>query len=330
MEVAGIASMLSYFPFSVLEAIKHVKANDYEILNTHFAIPSGPTGYVLSKVFNLPNVLSIHGGDIFDPSKSLSPHNMPILKQTVQTMLKTADRVVAQSSDTKNNAYTYYNTFRPIDIIPLGIKKPNFIKKTKADFNFDSDEIIFCTIGRLVKRKNINETLAILAEIKNQYKFKFLILGDGPERENLNELAQKYGLGSRILMMGNVSDELKYQLLSISDTFLSTATHEGFGLVFLEAMEAGIPIVCYNRGGQNDFLKDGKTGFLVDLGDKKQFQTKILEIINNNTLKSSMSAFNKKLVQDYYIDVCAEKYVSLFKKVIFDYSMFKRNSNEKA
>jgi len=325
MEVAGIVSMLSFFPFSVFEAIKHVKANDYEILNTHFAIPSGPTGYALSKVFHLPNVLTIHGGDIFDPSKTLSPHNAPILKQTVKMMLKTADCVVAQSSDTKKNAYTYYNINRPIDIIPLGIKKPNFTKISRADFNFDSDEIIFCSLGRLVKRKNINDTLAILAELKNRYKFKFLIIGDGPERESLSELAKQYGLGSNIIMMGNVSDGLKFQLLSLSDIFLSTAVHEGFGLVFLEAMEAGIPIVCYNRGGQNDFLENGKTGFLVNLGDKKKFQERVLELINNDKIRSSMGVYNKKLIQNYYIDVCADKYISLFNKVISDHSVIKRD-----
>ena len=177
----------------------------------------------------------------------------------------------------------------------------------------------------MVKRKNISDTLAILAELKNRYKFKFLIIGDGPERENLNELAKQYGLGSNILMMGNVSDEVKFQLLSLSDIFLSSAMHEGFGLVFLEAMEAGIPIVCYNRGGQNDFLEDGKTGFLINLGDKKKFQKRVLEIINNDVLKSRMGVYNKKLVQNFYIDVCAEKYISLFDKVLSDSSLFRRD-----
>jgi glycosyltransferase involved in cell wall biosynthesis len=325
MEVAGMASMLSYFPLSVCKAMKHVKVNEYEILNTHFAIPSGPTGYVLSRVFHLPNVLTIHGGDIFDPSKTLSPHNAPILKQTVKIMLKTADCVVAQSSDTKRNAYTYYNIKRSIDIIPLGIKKPDFTKKYREDFNLGHDEIIFCTIGRLIKRKNINDTLAVLSGLKNKHKFKLLIIGDGPERDNIYELAKQYSIGSNILMMGNVSDDQKFQLLSLSDIFLSTAIHEGFGLVFLEAMEAGIPIVCYNRGGQNDFLEDGRTGFLVDLGDKTKFQERVLELINNDAIRSGMGTYNKKLIQNFYIDVCAEKYISLFNKVASNHSAIKRD-----
>ncbi len=325
VEVAGMASMVSYFPSSIFKSMKIIKADGYEILNTHFAIPSGPAGYVLSKLFHLPNVLAIHGGDIFDPSKSLSPHNTPILKQTVKYMLNKADCVVAQSTDTRKNAYDYYNIKRPIEIIPLGIKKPVFIKKSREDFNFGNDEMIFCTVGRLVKRKNIEDTLDILSEIRNNHKFKFIIMGDGPERENLYELAKQYNISDNVLMMGNVSDELKFQLISLSDIFLSTALHEGFGLVFLEAMDAGIPVISYNRGGQNDFLEDGKTGFLVNLGDKVKYKERLLEIIDNHSLKLAMGEYNKKLIQNYYIDACAEKYINLFEKVISDYPLNKRD-----
>ena len=97
---------------------------DYDIVNTHFAVPSGPAGQAVAGYLKIPNILSIHGGDIFDPSKSLSPHKTPILSGVVAAMLNRADRVVAQSSDTRSNALKYYKVNRNIDIIPLGIKKP--------------------------------------------------------------------------------------------------------------------------------------------------------------------------------------------------------------
>ena len=59
----------------------------------------------------------------------------------------------------------------------------------------------------------------------------------------------------------------KYAALAIADAFVSTSQHEGFGLVFLEAMACGLPIVCYDRGGQTDFLASGETGFVVQLND---------------------------------------------------------------
>ena len=319
IETASMPSMLSYLPASIFAALYKYSGGKFDIINTHFAIPSGPAGCVIGKLWKVPNVLSIHGGDIFDPSKFLSPHHTPLLSSTVRAMLKTADRVVAQSSDTRNNAYRYYRVNRPIDVIPLGIKKPVFDKKARSYFDLDSDDFVFCTIGRLVKRKNIDDILAVLSEIKNSHKFKFVVIGEGPQHDHLVRLISRLNLEGKVIMAGNVSDEVKFQLLDLSDCYLSTATHEGFGLVFLEAMETGDPVICYNRGGQNDFLVDGKTGFLVELGDRKKFAEKVVELMNNSELHSNISAYNRKLVQSYYISACAEKYLSLFDETISKY-----------
>ena len=316
MEVANIISMLSYLPSSVAKGTIYLKENHFDVINTHFAIPSGPTGHILSKRFGIPNVLSIHGGDIFDPSKRLSPHQTPILYGTVKRMMCSADRVVAQSSDTKKNAIEYYRINCPIDIIPLGIKKPTFQKKTRADFNLDADDFIFCTIGRLIKRKNLFDILNILSELGDKRNFKLIIIGDGPEANNISRQIERTNLKEKVLMFGNISDEKKFQLLNLSDCYISSATHEGFGLVFLEAMESGLPVISYNRGGQNDFLIDGKTGFLIELGDMDMFLEKVLAIIRDTDLRKRMREYNKKLAQDFYISACASNYLKLFVDVI--------------
>lgn len=316
MEVANIPSMLTYFPSSLFRAITRFHGRKYDIINTHFAIPSGPAGHLLSKLFRAPNVLTIHGGDIFDPSKSLSPHRTPLLSSTVCAMLNKADRVVAQSNDTRANAYKYYGIKRQVDIIPLGIKKPVFSKKTRNDFSLDPNEIVFCTIGRLIKRKNLYDALDILSRIKGPYRFKFLIIGEGPERPHLETIIKRLGLEETARLLGNVSDEVKFQILDVSDFYLSTALHEGFGLVFLEAMECGLPIICYNQGGQKDFLIDGKSGFLVPIGNKTLFGERLVRLMNNSGLRKKMSSYNRNLVKNYYINICAEKYISLFRNVI--------------
>ena len=321
-EVANMPSLLSYFPSSLIHAVVKLQSRKYDVINTHFAIPSGPAGYLLSKLFKVPNVLSLHGGDIFDPSKSLSPHRTPLLRNVVKFNLNRADGVVAQSNDTKLNACKYYDVARSIEVIPLGIKKPVFAKKTRRDFHLDSDAMVFCTIGRLIKRKNLDDALEVLSEIKAEYKFKLLVIGEGPERAHLETLQKQYGLEEAIMFFGNVSDEVKFQLLDLSDFYLSTALHEGFGLVFLEAMECGLPVICYNRGGQNDFLVDGKTGFLIEVANKRAFYKKTIELIRNKRLRDDMSYYNKRVINSYYINNCADKYVSLFETVISQASCY--------
>ena len=316
IEVANMASMLFYPLISTLEVLTKRLSCKYDIINTHFALPSGPAGYFISKVAGVPNVLSIHGGDIYDPSKTTSPHKAPVFLQTVRAMLKTADRIVAQSSDTKNNAYRFYKINRPIDVIPLGIKKPEYIRKARADFGLNSKDIVFCTIGRLIKRKNLGDALAVLAGVPPEIPAKLLIIGDGPERAHLEQLTHRLSLSEKVQFLGNTSDELKFQALDVADCYLSTALHEGFGLVFLEAMECGLPIISYDRGGHNDFLTSGKTGFLIEVGNKEAFNRRVNDIIEDKELRQRISSHNRQFIKNFYIDKCADKYLALFEEVL--------------
>lgn len=318
MQVATLPSLLSYPPSCVWACLRQFGRRSFDVVNTHFAVPSGPAGFALSKLLKVPNVLSIHGGDIFDPSKPLSPHKTPGLSHTVRWMLQAADRVVAQSSDTRNNAIRHYGIDRPIDIIPLGIKKPVFTPKSRGELGVPPDDFVVCTVGRLVKRKNIDDSLRILSRLQTRTNLTFLVIGDGPEKAHLEELAFRLNLGGKVSFRGHVSDETKFQLLAVSDCYISTAMHEGFGLVFLEAMECGLPIVCYNRGGQIDFLASGATGFLVELGDREGFAGKLQQLIDHPELRERFRSRNRRLIADYYIRRCAERYLDLFYRAIAD------------
>ncbi|NIT55111.1 MAG: glycosyltransferase [Aliifodinibius sp.] len=332
LDVATIISMLSYVPSAIKTGIQLLNRKRFDVVNTHFAIPSGPAGQYLAKRFNLPNVLSIHGGDIFDPSKSLSPHNTSGLKQIVKKMLLNADRVVAQSSDTKRNALHYYDIRKEIDIIPLGIKPNRFALKERKNLDLPEDKVVFSTIGRLIKRKNLEELLEILSTIQSNFPFLMLIIGEGPEREHLQTKIRSLGLIEKVRLLGRVSEEEKFQYLNLSDAYLSTAMHEGFGIVFLEAMECGVPVICYDRGGQVDFLQNGKTGFLIQSGDKEAFASNLLRLLNNSQLREEMSRYNRDYISSFYISNIAKKYVSYFKGVLdgdrkqSDLSAFKAES----
>lgn len=317
IEVANNASMVIYLISSICYCLTRLGKKSFDVINTHFAIPTGPTGLVLSKFFGVPNVLSIHGGDIYDPSKKMSPHQTPILSQTVQYILNKSDIVVAQSSNTYANANQFYDIKKQIDIIPLGIKKPIFEKKERQFFGLSKDDFVFCTIGRLVNRKNINEALNVISKLKNINKnIKFLIIGDGPEKENIKDGIKNLGLEKHVFMLGNVSDKEKFQLLDLSDCFMSTAMHEGFGLVFLEAMACGLPVVCYDNGGQTDFLINGQTGFINHVGDVDGILTSVQNLMNNKNMFLKMSNFNRNHVKEFYIQRCGEKYIDLFQKAI--------------
>ena len=123
------------------------------------------------------------------------------------------------------------------------------------------------------------------------------------------------GIDSSVRLLGRVSDEEKFQCLAASDVYLSTAIHEGFGIVFLEAMECGLPVISYDRGGQTDFLREGTTGHLIALGNKADFASKLKELLNSEPTRTEIRAHNKKYVKEFYIEHVAEKYISIFNEV---------------
>jgi glycosyltransferase involved in cell wall biosynthesis len=315
-DVASFPSMISYVPLCIRKAASLLRRERFDVINTHFAIPSGPAGQYVSDKYRIPNVLSIHGGDIFDPSKSLSPHDTFGLKQTVRKMLVKADRVVAQSSDTKSNAEKYYGIDRQIDIVPLGIRPNAYSRKSRKDLGLPADRYVFSTIGRLVKRKNIEDLLHVIKQIQISNPSVLLIMGDGPEKGFIEARIRDLQLEGAVRLLGRVSEEQKYEYLNASDGYLSTAIHEGFGIVFLEAMECGLPVVCYDRGGQRDFLENGMTGYLVELGNTEEFGYRLKDLLNSPSMRAEIGSHNKEYVKNFYIESVAEKYLSIFREAV--------------
>jgi glycosyltransferase involved in cell wall biosynthesis len=97
---------------------------------------------------------------------------------------------------------------------------------------------------------------------------------------------------------------------------VSASQHEGFGLVFLEAMACGLPVICYNYGGQTDFLEDGTTGYLVSLNNLQEFTDRSLALMRDSELRWKMGQQNLQKAEGLFIDNCAKRYEAVFNEVI--------------
>jgi L-malate glycosyltransferase len=310
-DAASLVSMLTYLPVAFIKGFILMRKNRYDVINTHFAVPSGPLGYLLGKIFKVPNILSLHGGDIYDPSKKLSPHRNIFFKRVVKFILNRADYIVAQSSNTRDNAVKYYNPNKEILIIPLAFHPPELPKKNRKDLGIADDDFVLITIGRIIKRKAIDVSLNALAALNNS-RIKMLILGDGPEKEFLENLCRELGIEERVNFLGFVDDETKYSYLKNSDLFILTSLHEGFGIVFMESMYMGLPIVCTNHGGQVDFLKHEKNALLINVGDIDACKKSIDRFISDSGLYKKCSKNNLNDVKKFTAESVAGRYLDLY------------------
>jgi glycosyltransferase involved in cell wall biosynthesis len=311
LAVANMPSMLAYVASASMRGWA-LRRSQYDIINTHFVVPSGPVGEWLSKAFAIPNVLSVHGGDLFDPSKKSSPHRHAWLRAPIRHMLKAADAVVGQSQDTVRHVSDIYGVQRPLELIPLGIERPPTIARaSRAELGVPEDAFVMISIGRLVARKSTVQLVRALASCARP-DAHLMLVGDGPDAAEIQGTAQSLGVSARVHLLGHISDAEKYRALSAADAFVSTSQHEGFGLVFLEAMAFGLPVVCYDRGGQTDFLKTPQTGYVVKLNDLEAFTQAIVALHDRAELRREIGRGNLRLVESFFIDRCAERYESIF------------------
>lgn len=316
--VANLRSMLAFLPMGINMGKKLMKTQRYDVINTHFVLPTGPVGDVLSHFGQIPNVLSLHGGDLYDPSKSLSPHRHRLLRICIRWLLRRADMVVGQSKNTLANMRRFYTPEIEGLCIPLAIQRPQVGVIPRNTYHFDADEVLLVTVGRLIARKGLDQLITMMEMFKGQ-KVRLLIMGSGPYEQILKEETRKRRLEKQVTFLGYVEEAEKFRILQLSDIYVSTSQHEGFGLVFLEAMACGLPVICYDHGGQTDFLQDQNTGYLVPLNNLDIFKERCRLLIKDAELRKRIGDNNKNYVEEFYIENCALKYEDVFNKALETY-----------
>ena len=315
LAVANLPSMLAYVPAAGLRGLRLQRGGQFDLINTHFVVPSGPVGHVLARLWRIPNVLSVHGGDLYDPSKASSPHRHAWLRGPIRYLLRRADRLVGQSRNTLEHVRGFYGVDRASELIPLGIERPSQEAPVRRELGIPEDAFVMVTVGRLVARKaNLKLVEALIAA--QRPNAHLLIVGDGPEADAIQAAAAHAGLGERVHLTGQVSEERKFQALASADIFVSASQHEGFGLVFLEAMAYRLPIICFDHGGQTDFLNDGETGFVVKLNDLGAFTRALVQLHDSKPMRERMGDTNARRVEGYFIDTCARHYEAVFEDAV--------------
>lgn len=312
--VASLSSMLSYPPMAWWYAARLLRKRSFDVVNAHFAVPTGLGSLPVAKLAGIPHVLSIHGGDIYDPSKRLSPHRWAVLRWVVSSIMNGSDEVVAQSENTRANALEYYSPRGPVRVIPLGIRFPPPPDVVREDLGVPADRFVLITIGRLVRRKAVHRLLEIMAHLADS-RAHLIVVGSGPELESLRALSGELGVSNSVDFTGWVTEEQKWELLRCADAYVSTSLHEGFGLVFLEAMAMGLPVIATDHGGQADFLRDGETGYVTPAGDDHATLRAIEALMASPSDARRMGRRNISRLGPYRAEQCAARYEELFDRL---------------
>ncbi|WP_135366255.1 glycosyltransferase family 4 protein [Halosimplex halophilum] len=196
---------------------------------------------------------------------------------------RTVDSVIAISEHVENELSNYYNISDKATMIPHGVDTERFQPKNKIHSAVDPKLYNILTVGRLGPRKGIGLAIRGIAELDSP-DVRLLIGGTGRHEDRLRELAQSLGIKEQVKFLGYVPDDELPLLYSSVDVFSLTSRYEGLGLVLLEAMACGTPVVATDVGGVSTVVNDGNNGYLISR-DRSEFAKRILELKNPEHLK---------------------------------------------
>lgn len=300
---------------------------EVDVVNTHFAMPTGPLGFFASRLLGIPNVLTIIGGDIYDPSKKSSPHRHRWSRIVNRRIITSADAVIAISSDTRERAERYYGIRRPIRVIPYGFSPPDEARggpsssgktreheKEHGDTDEPADVFRLIAVGRLVRRKGFEHLLAALARLPSRVRLE--VVGDGPRAGPLEDLAAELGVAGRVTWPGFLDRAEILQRMRRADAFVLSSLHEGLGIVVQEAMFAGLPIVATDNGGQTDLVTDGENGLLVPVGDAEAIASAVRTLMEDAELRQTMGRRSRARISELAMPQNAETVLDVLREAI--------------
>jgi len=264
-----------------------------DIIHSHGATVSVMSGIALkrSKVTAV-NILTHHIKKFVRLPKWLS----------VYLLSKYCDRIIAISQSKFNALQQEGFSACKLALIPNFVhcdfinRYLNTHEKEKIfdQLNISQNNPVITTIGRLVPEKRIDQFIEIVALYANKMNIRVtgLVVGEGPTKQHLLKIAENYKNCVKIYFTGYQEDIFKY--LAISNIFLSTSQYEVLPVGLIEATASGVPIVCSDIPGNNDIVKNGYNGFLVN-GSKENYLDCIEKILNNHQLAREMSKNGKEV-----------------------------------
>ncbi|MDQ1267060.1 MAG: L-malate glycosyltransferase [Bacteroidota bacterium] len=285
-----------------------VKYEHLDILHVHYAIPHAVSGLltkqILKEFCDIKLVTTLHGTDI--TLVGLEPSFHPIVRYSIEN----SDVITAVSSYLAEKTYQNFNISKKIEVIPNFIDTQIYSRKQCDVFHRQAapngEKILMHTSNfRSVKR--VTDTVRVLAEVIKTHPAKLVLIGDGPDRKDAEDLARELEVFEHVKFMGKQS--ALPELLSCADIFLLPSQSESFGLSALEALSCGTPVIASNIGGIPEVVAHGETGYVAELGDTERMAKYIKDLFDNprkwqifsdNARRRAIEKFDSKLIVPEY------------------------------
>ena len=297
-----------------------------DIVHIHHPFLLSSQAIMYGKKLGIPKILTLHT-QYEQYAYYVAPIPQIITQEAIKIIVSNlAYKIdcITTPSESMKDLIKSYGIENRIEVIPNAIhlasfKEENELKRLeiKKKYNLKEDDKIILYVGRIAWEKSIDKIIEALAIIKRKgiSKVKFLLVGKGPAMDELRQLVQSLGVEEEVIFTGAVSNEEIQHYYKIAYLFTIASTSESFGIVIIEALASGIPVLAVRAPGAVDILTNGVDGWLTE-DNVAQFANALEKLIREPELRERLSQGTLKTSEKYSINVISERMLNLYREVI--------------
>jgi D-inositol-3-phosphate glycosyltransferase len=304
----------------------------YDLIYSHYWL-SGCVAATLKEIWGTPFVQMFHTLGHMKNRIALNPNSpaLPDVRISQESrIVRLADRIIAATpAEHAQLLWLYRADRRKIAIIPPGVNSERFfpqsMEESRARLGLEINQTIFLFVGRIEPLKGVDTILQAFAAIKRESpdllaKARFLVIGGDPDRPNkelarLIERTRELELESLVDFLGAKEQNHLRDYYSASNTAIMPSEYESFGMVALEAMACGTPVIASHVGGLAFLVQDGVNGYSIPVGEPNALSEKLIQILTNSESLSVLRANAAATAQQYTWSAIAERLETIFGQI---------------
>lgn len=310
--------VLQSSPFDLALAAKMAYVTsqfELDILHVHYAVPYAVCAFLAREMLGPSHpvrvITTLHGTDITVLGQD------PLLRDVIRLGIEKSHVVTAVSQSLVDQTNELFRPRCPIrkihNFVDLALYQPSPLPELRTRVAPNGERIMLHMSNfRAVKR--IPDVLSVFRLVREKIKVKLLLVGEGPDLDLARRIAEQDGLTADILFLGK-RDEVA-QLLSLADLLLLPSEKESFGLVALEAMACGVPVIGSTAGGIPEVVEDGVSGYLSEIGDVQAMAASALALLCDQRAWKRFSEAARKRAEQFSLEQKVAEYEALYEQLL--------------
>ncbi len=313
---------------------KKIHGQDADIFEAHAVSGYGLLRTLKKQGIKKPFVHTVHGvlADEYEKARKNGSQSlrgraanyfMHRLAALEEETAKNATLIVTISNYSLGKIKEFYDVdASKVRIVPNGVDTEKFkptedTTAAKKQFGL-GDEPCVLFVGSLIPRKGLPFLVKAAGKIVKEHReTKFLIVGEGPSKSQLQSAIGTANLSGNFKFLDNLKEDMLAAAYNCADVFVLPSIQEGQGIVLLEAQASSKPVVAFNIGGVNEALRDGETGLLVERGNTDELADAVSRLLSDKGLRERMGADARKFVAENFTwDLCAQKMLRVYREAL--------------